>query len=398
MRRAVFLIPALASACCLSACSSTDGLNKSPGPTAPLNATATSGSGSTTTTPTTPTNPTNPTTPPISSGPPTQVDGVTVSASTVMHGSTLTISGAGFGTKTNPAPFLWDDFETGTAGTPLASSGRWIHYENGSTTWPQYTNTQAYSGQRAAINDIRSLDANGANFNTAGIRGLQTTEAYFSYLFRWEIVSGDPGRAGFVKMLRANGIGGFYHSRPRFYTSLWPTASQIDSGYSYSGADADGVAYAGSNAPANTWNRMEVYYKLSSPAGTNTGALQTWANLVPTANLVNAMTLSSSQAGQIVDNFLLPFMVANANTALQIRLYVDDIYVDRTRARVEIGDAATWSGCRRREVQIPTSWSDTQITVSVNQGRFANGAAAYLYVVNRDGSVNARGVPLSFAP
>lgn len=312
-----------------------------------------------------------------------------------MHRSTLTVTGSGFGTKATAEPFVWDDFESGVVGNPLSSSQRWIHYENGSRVFPQYSNLQAYSGARAAYNFI-DRPADGEDFSTAGLRGLQATEMYFSYQFRWEVVSGTMG-AGFIKTLRGNGVSGFYHARPRFYTSVHPGATLVNAGYAYTGADADGAGEAASNVPANTWNRMEGYYKLSAPAGSANGMLQTWANLLPRVNLVNVMTLPSAQAGQLVDNFLLPFMASNLST-VQLRLFVDDIYVDRTRARVEIGDADTWTACRQREVQIPTSWSNTAITLNVNQGRFANGARGYVYVVNADGRVNARGVPLSFAP
>jgi len=46
----------------------------------------------------------------------------------------------------------------------------------------------------------------------------------------------------------------------------------------------------------------------------------------------------------------------------------DDLFADNTRARVEVGDASTWSGCSQREVQIPTAWSGSSITIDVNKG------------------------------
>jgi hypothetical protein len=70
----------------------------------------------------------------------------------------------------------------------------------------------------------------------------------------------------------------------------------------------------------------------------------------------------------------------------------DDVYVDYTWARVELGNAATWAACTRREIQPPRQWSDTQITVQLNKGAFANGQTVYAYVVDANGVANTNGV------
>lgn len=76
---------------------------------------------------------------------------------------------------------------------------------------------------------------------------------------------------------------------------------------------------------------------------------------------------------------------------------IDDVYVDYTWARVEIGDAPTWVSCTRREIQIPSAWSNASITVTVNQGAFQNLGGAYLYVVDANGDVNQNGYALCTA-
>jgi hypothetical protein len=74
---------------------------------------------------------------------------------------------------------------------------------------------------------------------------------------------------------------------------------------------------------------------------------------------------------------------------------IDDVYVDYTWARVELGNAPTWALCTVKEVQIPTQWTNTQITAQLNRGGFANGQTAYLYVVDANGAVNAVGYPIT---
>jgi len=61
---------------------------------------------------------------------------------------------------------------------------------------------------------------------------------------------------------------------------------------------------------------------------------------------------------------------------------------------VEIGDAATWSNCDHKEIQIPTSWSSSSIGIDVNTGSFSNGTA-YLYVVDSSGDVNSSGYEIT---
>ncbi|GAH76879.1 unnamed protein product, partial [marine sediment metagenome] len=75
-------------------------------------------------------------------------------------------------------------------------------------------------------------------------------------------------------------------------------------------------------------------------------------------------------------------------------LYWDEIYIDTTQSRVEIGNAATWSGCSHREVQIPSSWSSSSVSIDVNTGSFSNGTA-YLYVVDSSGAVNSSGYQIT---
>ena len=73
----------------------------------------------------------------------------------------------------------------------------------------------------------------------------------------------------------------------------------------------------------------------------------------------------------------------------------DDIYVDYTYARVELGNASTWAACTRREIQLPRQWAASSITVQLNKGAFNNGQVAYLYVVDSSGKVNANGFPVT---
>lgn len=71
-----------------------------------------------------------------------------------------------------------------------------------------------------------------------------------------------------------------------------------------------------------------------------------------------------------------------------------EIYIDTTRARVEIGDAPTWAETRHREIQLPTAWSDGSIEVTLQEGSLEGLSGRYLYVIDAEGNVNEEGFPL----
>lgn len=77
---------------------------------------------------------------------------------------------------------------------------------------------------------------------------------------------------------------------------------------------------------------------------------------------------------------------------------IDDVYVatgPNAAARVEIGNAATYTSCTNLALITPDSWSSNSITATVRQGRFANNSKVYLYVSDATGNVNSIGYPVT---
>jgi hypothetical protein len=69
--------------------------------------------------------------------------------------------------------------------------------------------------------------------------------------------------------------------------------------------------------------------------------------------------------------------------------------MDITRARLEIGNASTFSASTHREIQIPhTTWNNTTIQFTANKGTFGN-EQLYLFVVDRNGNTSS-GYPVTF--
>ena len=62
--------------------------------------------------------------------------------------------------------------------------------------------------------------------------------------------------------------------------------------------------------------------------------------------------------------------------------YMDSWYVDNTWQRVILCTGATWTECMDREIQIPTSWTNTSITVYSSAGILDFSKPIYLYILD----------------
>jgi len=71
-----------------------------------------------------------------------------------------------------------------------------------------------------------------------------------------------------------------------------------------------------------------------------------------------------------------------------------ELYADSTLARVIVSGEAIYnvSSEDHWEIQPPTTWSPTSISVTFNKGSFANRRRVYLYVIRADGVVSNSGV------
>ena len=76
--------------------------------------------------------------------------------------------------------------------------------------------------------------------------------------------------------------------------------------------------------------------------------------------------------------------------------FFDDVYVDNTYSRVIIGDAPKYADCKIVEPQIPVEWSESSITLVVNQGALPNGKN-YLYIFDSGNLSNTAGFPVEIS-
>lgn len=309
-----------------------------------------------------------------------------VNDSTLVDNQQLTVSGSSFTSKPTAAPLIWDDFEDGSNGAAL-TTGNWSKYLG--TNGGQYSNTQAYTGSLSAYNNVTS--ANGEGFNTSYQRFTASDEVYYSYYIYYDI-SGSLD--SIVKLGR---ITAGTSSSPNDYGSpntiiQW----QPDVGWGYSSYyDGDSSTQKTTGGYSeDSWQKVEIYNKLST-AGSSNGRVFVRNNNVYKWDDSAAMTRDTGQTFQH-SSILLGLMASNLLSGADYKIYIDDVYVDNTVARVEIGNASTYSSCSILEPQPAFSWSTTDIGVTVNQGALGNNQDAWIYITDINGDVNTSGFAVDF--
>jgi len=288
---------------------------------------------------------------------------ISSTSGTFQHGNSVTISGSGFGSKSTAAPIKWDDFEDGVDGTYLESvDSSWVSYASYASGGATYNNDESHSGSLAAYND----PCGGSHFATNYFQFDDTDEVFVAY---WvNITNADSSDYGIIKLTRITssasaGGGGVYNGAgDTGYSNINPRYGS--SGYAHynDGNEATNLGYMG--IAYDTWLRVDFYKKVST-AGVADGDVECITVGIDSEIHNDIMTRASGETF-LQDTVLLGLMAAN--TEGQFEIHIDDVYIDNTRSRVEIGDAATWSNCDHKEIQIPTSWSSSSIGIDVNTG------------------------------
>lgn len=146
------------------------------------------------------------------------------------------------------------------------------------------------------------------------------------------------------------------------------------------------------------WHKMELYYKKNSVPDANDGkCLIYWDNKLVFDWLVHYQDNPNINGDFDVDDADLAgeWTVGEYFSSASPETWVDfdDIYMNHTIARVELGNASVWEYCTVREIQVPIQWSENEINVKVNQGSFSEGEQVYVFIVNNDGDVS-EGYPI----
>ena len=298
------------------------------------------------------------------------------------EGSSVSISGSNFGTKSVAAPVKWDNFNDGTNGNQL-SKAKWpAQTALGGSTYPTYSNSVLRT------NDVMSVKTvmDGGEYSCAfGYDGTGKRYWYISY-WRYDI-AGTPSNYKHFRIY-GNGSG---NCPMAVYTELSAETSIFGVGKEPDENDAGTTTWTGNVGLRKVWTREEFYIDAGT-RGNSDGSAKFWRDAV----LLNSFSftqaaLKAGYSGELSIARINNYWAGSGG----ITSYFSEAYIDNTQARVEIGNASTWNSCTHREIQIPTAWSDYSITITFNTGSFVENNTVYLFVVDANGNVNSEGYPVT---
>jgi hypothetical protein len=307
---------------------------------------------------------------------------ISVITGSVSHGEVVVVNGSEFGEKSPAEPCLWDPVVGQSAYIGLVD-GSAIPVGSGKPWARAYFDSVYYnkSNPRGKFTAHYSNNRSAAGFATVGGKNCPAAAGNRLYVSWWMYPSSAMNINGApYKFCRftPNGewdVAAFIWESNRVYIYDFATNS-----YHYE-------QWANWNGGIGAWNRMEVVIdNNTNPKPKITTFLN---NQVFTGEETGNSTVTTHGSLGTDITGILGIGFENLDSSSNSPV-VDfgEIYVDSTVARVEIGDGSTWSTSTHREIQIPNSWSASEVHITLNQGSFADGSTAYLYVIDSRGNVS----------
>lgn len=314
---------------------------------------------------------------------------ITGTIGTMSNGQSVTISGTDFGAHADYGgshTYLnryFDDFETGTINY---SAGNWDY---GSADGASIDTSQRRTGSSYSIKQ-------GNNAGGIGHHADTQQDVLYMYCWRWydrEACPADARTNWKIYRIWAPGeVEDFVLTLKDGDSPTYDCDYEYDQGTLFYGVEVAQQCYDYGNllvSPSardfrQSWHCYE--FVLDKP----NNKILMWQDGIQVLNKDCTYWTGLSFDSIVFDSFHSEHAGVEST-----RLYGDDYYIDHTQARVMLGNANTFAASTQREIQIPTAWSTTSITINARQGAFANGATAYLYVVKSDGTVNSSGYQIT---
>jgi hypothetical protein len=312
------------------------------------------------------------------------------------HGATVTVTGSGFGSKPQAAPLVWDD----------ASGSNVLEKWDGA--WPSAAGSNYNMAYRTPIRGIQPPHSRtgrylaGSHASEGADRGYNVmvwkrrqmtypSHTYASWYMRMDdnwVFGDDDNLKNYAWAVGPSPYEGNYwyieyNARPTSRTSNCAWALFDSAGMGLSPAMTWGSGCT--NPMSGQWVKVELMIRWSKSSD---GFVQVYEN---GRRVINYTGRTDGASGTTRTEGIGGFArMRNTNNWR----YYTDIYLDTTLSHVIIGNASTLSASTKREVQIPTSWSNNSITLKVNLGAFSAGQTAYLYVFDSNGNANSQGYPV----
>lgn len=316
---------------------------------------------------------------------------ITGLSGTLIHKATLTISGSNFGTKPTAAPLRYDDFSAGTNGAVL--SGWDLYSSGGSSGRPAYSNAVTRPNENLSAR----ADFTGSNYNSSFgwlNKSPAFTTAYVDFWWYYDAVHPYSRNHKWIR---------FYGSwdnntQDRFMNIYCDTSSGGGETTHYDAGNGSYTKWIDNYGPVyfgKHWRHFQWWMNIGT-AGSANGTSKIWydSTLVDNATNVNLWGAGLNPYNTLWIGHYLGHDAAGCPTYGDANSYFANVYVDTTMARVQVCSGSTWASPGQCEIQIPSAWSTSAITVTLNQGGLASLTNQYLYVVDSNGNVNANGFQL----
>lgn len=319
----------------------------------------------------------------------------------------LTLKGSGFGSNGLDYTWLGSNIENGQAGEEFSASGWGATADSTGLRAPRYTSEKSHSGNKSILSSYTPAAYDSSYWYAFG------KEAQKLYATYWIFVD-LAGMKGQNKLWRIMGVPEQFRD---LYTVLMASQWNNNSSYMclFSKGDSQSYWYSTDTEKDGIiqlfedeipgfgkWARLEIYFEGGTPYTKNGTMIykihkngqitQTRVNFDGSLMLYNGTSMRAK--GFTIQNYVGNAADGYPRTGNE-KIFTDDVFIQvGSQARVEIGDKSTWSNCTYREVQVPTSWTSSQIKATVNAGKFSSGQTAYVYVVDSSGNVNSQGYPI----
>jgi hypothetical protein len=305
----------------------------------------------------------------------------------------VTITGTGYGTKSPAAPLRWAPFNTNSQASSLGVATTWNQIQN--LVWDAdegYGSTPGLKGTAisgdGALGTLR-VDSSSPYWNAAN------QKFYRFYREKKNFIAYDH-----------DNITGDDHNFKTW--RIWPSGS---SGYpnatvgdyagrifvEQTGCAGDSGGWTGKPISNSTsWVAKEMFFEASSASCVKDGSLRERHNGVD--KYTKAITTQKdSPTVNWQSHFVVHAVAANVGSkwtdpawTSALNMWVDDVYVDTTWQRVMIGDKPNFADCRKLGFVIPSAWSATSITGTLQfpAGDFPDGATAYVFAFDTSNDTN----------
>ena len=318
------------------------------------------------------------------------------------HNNEIQIFGYSFGNKDMAQPVLFETFESLSAGSDIGDEGFWsIRFDGYDDCTYNDTNLRYSNAGNNGKVVLTYNEKKGAfykeNIWGQGIVGRKFISAWVYINFdnlvdsdRWQLklwrVSTGPDHTDYIGSA---------------YETWWTTSGDRDGYgqyYEHVGTPYGQPGSMSMRAYPGQWFRVQWEWEDSSSVGASDGKVRL-TNIFPDRDeriylARDNFVLRTATYPNPVSTPKFGYLIENSTTGQGVTTYWDDIYVDNGWSRVEIGNSPTYDTSTQREMQIPTSWTDSSISLTVNSGAFSPGETVYLYVADADGIVNDNGYPV----